>query len=84
MASEPAPPAPLAIVFAALAATLTVLIVPVPSTAPLVSVTVGLTATELVLANRAVAPLTVMPLLLLIAPLPPTINAPAETLVGPL
>ncbi len=59
------------------------LIVPVPSSVPSVSATAGEIATELVWSNLAPLPLTLIPLLLLIAPVPLRIIVPAVIEVAP-
>jgi hypothetical protein len=81
--SAPAVPLPLATTLPAELATVSVLIVPVPSTVPLVSVTAGETGFPLACTNRAPAPLTLMPLLVLMSPLPLRTSAPPVMLVAP-
>ena len=77
-------PPPLVTIAAGVLATVTLLIMPVPSTEPCVSVTLGLTATPLFCSNLAVGPLTVMPLEELIWPKPDSVKAPPLTEVCPL
>src|SRR5438067_13909 len=77
-------PLPLAIVFEALSAIVSVPTVPAPSTPPLVTVTLGVEATELVCTNFAPVPLTVIPLLPLIEPVPLSSTVPAVIEVAPL
>src|SRR6185369_7683635 len=81
--SAPVPPSPLVIVLLRLFDTTTVLIVAVPSTVQPLTFTVGVTATELLLTKVAPLPLTLMVLLLLIAPDPLNLKVPLVTLVGP-
>jgi hypothetical protein len=81
MVSDAAVPSPLATTLAALLATVTASIEPVPSTEPCVSVMAGVT--PLAATNFAPLPLTVMPLLVLIDPPIPIRRVPPVTFVAP-
>ena len=76
MVSTSMPPLPLMIVFDPRSATFTVLMVPVPASEPLVRVTVGVTAADVLRLSNLAPPVIAMPLLLLIEPVLSNFNVP--------